>query len=417
MLTGELVRTRRQGELVVPRYLDKAARVRLLPVATELVAVLAASHGQKRAHIEAALDAVACRPADRPIVLGLRKLLLDRAELAPEPGLDPELVRARLFGAAARVRRELAPLEPFVRERVVAGVAAELGLAPEALEARLFADLRQNERLVGLRPLAPEALLFRYDLALAQGVLVHSTRVALDFAGEQPEAVRGLFRAARFHGLLHQIVGDEARGYRLEVDGPLSLFGAVQRYGLALALFLPSVLRLGHFELLAELRWGLRKERALFRLTPKDGLAAPGAGAARGASEPRRLAPHLEELCRRFVALGSAWTVEPAERVIALPGERVCVPDLVFRRAAAPGAPAAEIYLEAFGFWSRQAVWQRLEAVERGLPCKLLLAVGKQLRVSEDLLDDSDRAALYVYRESLLPKAVLAKLDGLAGSG
>ena len=49
------------------------------------------------------------------------------------------------------------------------------------------------------------------------------------------------------------------------------------------------------------------------------------------------------------------------------------------------GAP---VYLEVLGFWSREAVWRRVELVERGLPHRILFAVSKHLRVSEAALDD-----------------------------
>ena len=94
-------------------------------------------------------------------------------------------------------------------------------------------------------------------------------------------------------------------------------------------------------------------------------------------------------------------------RLFALPGEAVCVPDLVFTN----DATGEEVFLEAFGFWSRQAVWQRLETIERGFPSPIILAVGKQLRVSEAALEDRTSADLYVYRTTMRPKAILERLE------
>jgi hypothetical protein len=71
------------------------------------------------------------------------------------------------------------------------------------------------------------------------------------------------------------------------------------------------------------------------------------------------------------------------------------------------------VHLEVFGFWSRAAVWRRVEQIRRGgLPCRLLLAVGKQLRVSEEVLGEDDAGEVYVYKQSLSPRAVLARLNG-----
>ena len=75
---------------------------------------------------------------------------------------------------------------------------------------------------------------------LAQAVLLRATRVSVHLEGEEPQRYRKIFRAARFHGLLHVVHGSPEKGYTIDLDGPFSLFDAVQRYGFRLALFLPT---------------------------------------------------------------------------------------------------------------------------------------------------------------------------------
>ena len=41
-----------------------------------------------------------------------------------------------------------------------------------------------------------------------------------------------------------------------------------------------------------------------------------------------------------------------------------------------------EVFVDVFGFWSRDAVWRRVELVRKGFPARILLAVPKQNRVS-----------------------------------
>ena len=96
--------------------------------------------------------------------------------------------------------------------------------------------------------------------------------------------------------------------------------------------------------------------------------------------------------------------------IIALPGEAVCVPDLSFTN----DDTGEEVFLEAFGFWSRGAVWQRIETLARGFPSRIILAIGKHLRVSEELLDEDDAGQLYVYKQTMRPKAILERLDAKA---
>jgi hypothetical protein len=65
------------------------------------------------------------------------------------------------------------------------------------------------------------------------------------------------------------------------------------------------------------------------------------------------------------------------------------------------------------GFWSREAVWRRVDLVRAGLPHPILFAVSKQLRVSEAALDDDLPGALYVYSRVISARAVLNRIDQL----
>lgn len=399
MLTSELLRVRRQGRTLVPRYLKADERERLLPVAAALVAAIAAAKGSPREELEARLAAVDHGPRDRAVVLGLEKLLLDRCEFVAPEGDDPEALRDVVFRLAADARRALGPGQRFDRAAVLTSASERLGVEPSGIEARLFADLRKNERLASFRSIAPEALLDRYDVALAQGVLLRARRVAVRLAGEEPGRVRQLFRAARFHGLLHRVTPED-RGYRIELDGPLSLFTSVQRYGLDLALFLPAVLRCRTFALTADVVWGKERTPLAFELDASAGLVPYG-------RPVEGVAPELDRFVEGFRALASRWDVDVADEILAIPGEAAVVPDLAFTSRDT----GERVWLEAFGYWSRAAVWQRIETIRRGFPGRILLAVGKQLRVSEELLDESEAGELYVYRASILPKAILERLE------
>jgi predicted nuclease of restriction endonuclease-like RecB superfamily len=85
----------------------------------------------------------------------------------------------------------------------------------------------------------------------------------------------------------------------------------------------------------------------------------------------------------------------------------VCVPDLVFTSRET----GEEVFFEAFGFWSRAAVWKRVELLRKGFPARILLVVGKQLRVSEEVLSDEDAGEIYVYKRTISPREVLERLD------
>lgn len=403
MLTSDLLRTRRQKGFIKPRYLDKRARERMLPIATQLIAQVHACVGRNREQLDAAFDEVPYRPTDRLVALGLRKLLLDRCEFVVSEGLDPVVVRAAVFELSAKAHRALEPRESFDRTAAIEKAAAQLGCTTDAVEQRLYSDLRGNETLTKFRSIEPEALLNRYDVALAQGVLLRATKVVITLHGETAGRARQLFRAARFRGLLHRVVQSD-HGYSIELDGPFSLFSAVQKYGLQLALFLPAVLRCQSWELEAAVLWGKKREPLMFALSPLAGLV-PHDKRITGVS------PELDKFCRQFAKLDSAWDIAENREIIALPGESVCVPDVVFNNRET----GEQVFFEAFGFWSRDAVWKRVETLEKargnGFPARIILAVGKHLRVSEEVLEEGEIGQLYVYKATMSARAILARLE------
>jgi uncharacterized protein len=66
------------------------------------------------------------------------------------------------------------------------------------------------------------------------------------------------------------------------------------------------------------------------------------------------------------------------------------------------------------GFWSREAVWRRVELVEAGLSERILFAVSERLRVSEQVLGEERPGALYVYKKVMNARAVLERVERLA---
>lgn len=403
MLTVDLVRARRKKDkTLAPAYLVGPAAERLYAVARYYVETHEAKIGCTRDEVDEALGALEVPARDRVAALGLRKVIEDRCTFEIAEGLDPEALRADVFWAAARAHRALDVRADFDRDAVLAEAAARLGVSPAAVEAGLYADLRGSEVLKGFEAIPPAAAIERYNLGLAQAILLRATRVTVRLEGEDPRGYRRVFRAARFHQLIHVVRAHPEGGWVVELDGPFSLFDSVQRYGFRLALFLPAVLACGAYHVRADVLWGKEREPFAFEIAPDDGLVSLS-------PDLPDTTPELDQFCAAFGRLSSEWTVKQSDRIFALPGEEVCVPDLVFEN----GDTGEEVYLEVFGFWSRAAVWRRVEQIRRGgLPCRILLAVGKQLRVSEEVLGEEDAGEVYVYKMTISPRAVLDRLRG-----
>jgi len=404
VLTAELVRARVQDGRLVLQRLDRRRRQRAEELGAALLAVAREQVGTTRDELRDALRACEAAASEQKLVLGLCKLSEDAATFAEVPGDDAGELRRAVFLRAAAARAADAAdslrVEAFDRDGVLDAVARERGLTVEAVEAGLFADLRGAQRLLAVADEAPAALIERYERASVQAVLLRAVRVVADV--ECPPAVaRALFRQLKFHRLLHRIERRD-RGYRVTIDGPYSLFDAVTKYGLQLALVLPVLESCDRLELEAEVRWGAQRRPLVFRHQARR-AAASGVGA------PPPVAEEVEQLRVAFEALATPWRVAPADTVLELPGFGLMVPDLVFSHPSL-GEP---VFLEVLGYWSRSAVWRRIELVQAGLPHRVVFAVSSRLRVSEEVLSERDSSALLVFKGSIGARALERKLDAV----
>src|SRR5690606_8635382 len=146
------------------------------------------------------------------------------------------------------------------------------------------------------------------------------------------------------------------------------------------------------------LRWGKQRELLTFEYEHRGAVAT---------ADEVTLPDEAQSFVEAFARTKSAWSVSVNDTLVHLPGIGVCVPDLLCRSGK------DRIYLESMGFWNRDAVWKRVELAEAGLPEKVVFAVSSRLRVSEEVLNDSDCASLYVYKGVMSPRAVIDKLESL----
>lgn len=417
MLTADLVRARRRGTKLLLTPLTGRWRDRALELAGDYLRIARAYVGQTREEFEQACRAVRAEGSERKLALGLLKLVTDRCEFEADEEEDPRELRRRVFTRAAAKRRSAEQTEAFDRQAVLAEVAQELGLAVDTLEQRLYTDLRSAHKLLSASPSSAEELVDAYELAQEQSVLLRALRVQAEIECRSPLTLRRLFHKLKFLRLLftlHPVASvaserqalppaAEAPRYRLELDGPASLYRASTRYGLQLALALDALRACDHYQLRADVLWG--KERRPLQLELEGGQRASGEG-----EEAVALVEEARALLERFERRDSGWRAAPCSQVLHLPGVGLCVPDLVFHR----GKNAPPVYLEILGFWSREAVWKRVELVERGLPERIVFAVSERLRVSERALGSEQPAALLVFKGVLQAGAVERALDALA---
>ena len=419
MLPPELTRARkREGKLTLSP-LSAAERTRATEVGEALLSITRAGLGNDREEVEASWAAVPVAAKERKLLLGLMHLVEARSEFSAPASASPEAVRRVVFTHAAQMRAALGPGEHLQRTQVLEQAAIDLGISAENIEASLYADLRSAQRLESGPLHNAAALVADYELVQVQSVLLRAVRIEAEVRAARPDAYRELFRKLKFRQLLFRIEPLAGGGYRLEIDGPMSLFGATTKYGLELALSLPALMSCGQLRLKAELRWGKAREKLTFEQSYAPGGAADSAGGVR--TEVAELLDALRG--------NETWQAGLSDRLIDLSAEGggVLVPDIELTRAATPKptakraaaakTPAQDplVLVELLGFWSRDAVFRRIEAAQRGLPggAPMLFVASSRLRVSEELLDGVEAASLYVYKGKINAQALLRKAAAL----
>jgi predicted nuclease of restriction endonuclease-like RecB superfamily/Uma2 family endonuclease len=412
MLTGKLVRVRYARDLIIPCYLD-VADPELRAVAERLLELFRAPMGRTRGELEAELDAVFGDAPGQQVHQGLAKLLEDRCDFEVVAGQPPAQLREAVFAAAAFARKgesqagrqgektgalspdRPAPLSVFDREVVLRDVAEQLAMTPEAVEQGLFADLKSEQRLTHFKDTTAHRLLERYNVALAQAVLLRSTGMKVHIRQETPQRWRQLLRFVKFHRLVCEVEATGPEAWCLRVEGPLSLFLATQKYGLQLALFLPAVLRCQDFDLEAELRWGPQRRPRRFKLSSQDGLVSHQADT--GVYVPAELQMFVD-LFRKKVA---DWDISELTDLLPL-GDTLWAPDYRLTHRAS----GAVVYLDVLGFWRRSSVERHLARLRHHAAVPFVLAISDQLHVEDTELDGLP-AGIYRFRQMPLPEEVV----------
>jgi predicted nuclease of restriction endonuclease-like RecB superfamily len=389
MLTGDLMRVKVSKERVLPLYLNRES-AQWLEAAESLLLIFREGVGMTRGEIEAEIDELFGSGGKATLVhRGLAKVLEDGSEFEVVADVPPDVIREKVFTAAAAHRKTLGkpgpeanplpeagigPRPPFRRDKVLAAVAEELKVTPQTLIDGLFADLRDENRMLSFKDMTAQRLIDRYNLALAQTVLLRSVRVVVEVKNETPVRYRQLFRQLKFHRLLYRVSGTMREGYVFHIDGPLSLFSATTRYGLQMAFFLPSLLRCGDFRLDAELRWGPKRDPRSFHLDASLGLVPHQADT--GVYVP----PEIPAFAERFRQVAPAWELSDVTEVVELGREGVWVPDY----RAVHKATGVDVFIEVVGFWKKATLDRLLDQLPRLGPPRFVLVVSEKLKVDED---------------------------------
>ena len=412
MLRSEHVMARLQRGRLVPHRLSTEDE-RVLEAAGELCELYAAHVNSPRYQLEEELtlreeDLGPRLDARRgfKIVRALAKLLEERAEWVSPTTADPYTLRTRIFELAAGLPEPPATepglLEATTREDILSQVSRETGFEEPA--ALMYAD-RQGSQLLGEfdRP-SPEDLVSRYNVAQVQGLLYAAKEMVVDL-GTEADA-RLVFHYVKFMGLIYRL---ETRpsGYRLHLDGPLSLFGSTRKYGLRLAKFLPGLLLTAPWKLSATVEWRGR-EAELWLNSDENVLQSHYAGPKehREADDVRGAFVRAWEKAKET----GGWELQPGAGILPLPEQKAAlVPDFTLKH----GDTDEKVHLEILGFWSERTLVDRVALIraaeKRGH--RVLIAVSDNLGDSSQAISGAVDGAVVPFKNRLKVNAVLEKVD------
>ncbi len=371
--------------------------------------------GQPRRELEEAVSAAEEELGSRldprrgfRVVRALAKLLEERTEFSEATAADPYHVRTRLFELAAALPEPPAN-EPNLlgsptRDDVLSQVARETGLDDPA--AAMFADRQGAQLLSGFDRPTAEELIDRYNVAQAQGVLYAATGLTVDL-GAGADA-RLVFHYVKLLGLVYSLERlDE--GYRMHLDGPLSIFGGTRKYGLALAKLLPGLLLTAPWKLSAQIEWkGRQTELAL------DSESCGMDGHYRGPKDLEADDGGVREAFKRAWERAkdtAGWELEAAPEILPFPERRTAlVPDFTLHDATT----GESVNLEILGFWSEAQLVERVEMVREAAARghRILVAAPEKLGPSKEALSEASAGEVVPFKNRLDPREVLAALRG-----
>jgi len=361
VLTRELLIFRRVKGNLRPTFIDVRDEPHLA-LAAALIEIFEHGIGETRGTLEEALGVLVGEARKQKLARGLVKLLQDRCGFE-EAGDAAATLRRQAFVASATTLRALpddATLDLYLER-----LGAALPLPLDDCRTQLYADLTEHRKLLTRVLPTPQALLERYNLALAQGLALYAQGLRVRTPTQSQLELRKLLRWLKWSRLVAE-VHREGHEWVLQVEGPGAMFDMQKKYGLQLANFLAAVPLLSKYTLEAEVDVP-RGAKGTMVLDHKDPLRALDQSAL------GHIPPEIEA---GMAALADErWTCEALPELRHTGATGMCVPDFGLRDRES----GASVVVELFHRWHRHALLRRLDELRTRPDPALVLGVDLSL--------------------------------------
>ena len=396
MLTLDLLRFRIEGDAVTPIYLTVTGGRKYLDAADQMISVFKSCVGKNAGELEETLEDLFGKSPDFKVYRGLAKVMNNYVVTTPPSDIDAEELRKKVFTLAASagpLARTPDLLFPKTVSDEYSEIADKVQTTKDELLSSLYSDLKENQIIRELdSSITASQLIERYNTQLAQAMLYRATRMIVDVF----DGYRTVFKYIKLARVMHSIKPIEG-GYRIAIDGPLSIFLNSERYGIAMAKVLPAILKCKTWRMAAKVNVGDGEK--LFGLSPKTELKS------HYRDEPIFDSSPEEAFYNKFSRnKKSKWRIEREGSVLDLK-DTVLIPDFKFIHQDGRVA-----HLEIVGFWTPEYLRKKLDKLSRVKEANVLVATPESLNCAkEDFTGKVIR-----YKSRLLIKDVLPTLDEVA---
>ncbi len=263
------------------------------------------------------------------LIRGLAQILEKRCLIETDSVLDPIAARRMVFEES---RGFITSKEE--RKLVLDRVAGKLSIEPDELEEALWADQEGNLVIKEFQTIAPEDLLRRYNLSLAQTLLFRATGMEIQIEDNyQP-----VFRKLKQLGLIYSI-----QDGKISLEGPLSLFKLTEKYGSAFARLLPTIMESSRWSLKAGISRKTSQGKRIYDFTLDHTRRSIFVIEAETTTTDVTFDSAIE---KEFFQLGFKGWIVLREPTVLQAGRYAFIPDFSLERNG------TKIYVEIIGFWT-----------------------------------------------------------------
>lgn len=391
MLTKKLVRFRKASGYLKPRFIDVDDE-KIINLATSLLQVYDVSLKPSRAEIDEQTMPLINGFDDIFLAKGLNKLIQDRCEFACDHNSALPELRQDIFKASSdffeHLKNPVAKVEDLHKF-----VALQTSHSIEEVD-NIYKDLPEFEILQKAKLTSAKDLLNRYNVALVQGLLIHTSSMTLTVREPSTAKLRRLFKYLKFFGLLATIYLEDkavksldklnseksktSSKLRIEIDGPLSLFENSSKYGIRLASFFPAVCDMEKWQIKSNVKIDNRN----YKLSLDESSELK--------SHYRNFSAYIPDEVRifhkHFAEKESDWQISGDTPFLKIKGQELMFPDLCFTHKETN----QKVFVELFHRWHTWQLRQRLQTLSETE--NIIIGIDRSLYKKTDLKEFIDQA-------------------------